>query len=278
MLRQGDTGDWVGTFEGHKGAVWGVDLNRDATLAATGAADFSAKIWDATSGEERRTLKHRHIVKSVNFSADGSRLATGSNDKKLRIFDLAGVGGEEPSAEPVATFEGHESNIKQVLFADDGAGELLSCADDKTLRFWDARAGVETHRVSLGGAVGGMELSRDWQTLTVAQGTKVTFFDVATRRQIKEVEVTCPVYSASLLKEKNVFVCGGEDLKLYKFDYDTGKEIGEDREEGRFRTPGVPNRLTDFEHPPPPFFPLDSFRELQGSFRPGPLRPLLAGR
>ena len=40
MLRDAATGDWIGTFAGHKGAVWSCRLDPAALLAGTASGKY----------------------------------------------------------------------------------------------------------------------------------------------------------------------------------------------------------------------------------------------
>ncbi|KAG5669676.1 hypothetical protein PVAND_017559 [Polypedilum vanderplanki] len=220
MLRFGDTGDWVGTFEGHKGAVWGVALNRMATLAASGAADFSAKIWDAISGDEKCNFQHNHIVKTVAFDEQSLHLLTGSNEKILRVFDL-----NQPSTNPaIEKYEGHAGAIKRGFFCRNDKC-IVSCAEDKAVRIWDRSSGSEVHHIEFKANPGNIEISHDGSILTIANGTNISFFEMETFRMIKEIVVPTRIADASVHPDKLTVVCGGEDFKIYKFDYITGNEI-----------------------------------------------------
>ncbi|XP_014675749.1 PREDICTED: serine-threonine kinase receptor-associated protein-like [Priapulus caudatus] len=218
MLRQGDTGDWVGTFEGHRGAVWGACLNREATVAATGAADFTAKLWDAISGQEKHSFTHTHIVKTVDFSYDSSRLLTGSMEKLVKLFDLA-----KPEADPLK-FEGHTGNLKEVVFLQDGR-RIVSAAEDKTIRMWDVTTGTEVKKLDVPSNVTGMELSQDGEILTVTYSNTVAFYNADTFELLKTHVGPTLLYSASLHPDKQMFVFGGENFTMYKYDYNTGVEI-----------------------------------------------------
>ncbi|XP_076290099.1 serine-threonine kinase receptor-associated protein wmd isoform X1 [Lasioglossum baleicum] len=218
MLRQGDTGDWIGTFEGHKGAVWGVALNPEATRAASGAADFNAKVWDAIKGEEIYSFQHKHIVKSVSFSTDSNYLCTGSNEKLVRIYDL-----NKPEAAP-QVFSGHKNFIRHVTFFNNNT-QLITCAEDKTLRIWDRNSAQETRRLAFPAIPSSMEVSRDETIITTTHSNIVTFWNSRDLSKLREYVVPTQMNSASLHPDHSIFVCGGEDLKMYKFDYSTGIEI-----------------------------------------------------
>ena len=226
MLRNGTTGDWIGTFSGHKGAVWSSKLNADATRAATGSGDFTAKIWDAVDGSELASLKHKHIVKSVEFNADSTQLLTGARDKFLRVFDLSNNPTEKTA--PSAAYL-HPEGVTAVAWTND-AHLIISGCDDGVLRTWDLRTDkvVASHLLNEGAGVADLERSRDGSMLTVAAGKQVIFLNAQKSQEMEIIKThTCKlnVKSVSLHADKKSFLTAGTDLWVYEYDYDTLKEL-----------------------------------------------------
>jgi serine-threonine kinase receptor-associated protein len=225
MLRNGHTGDWIGTFAGHKGAVWSSKLNRTATKAATGSGDFTAKIWDAIDGSELASLKHRHIVKSVDFSHDSTKLLTGARDKLLRVFDLNG----NPTEATAPLFShAHPAAVTQVTWTNDEHLVVSGC-DDGVLRTLDVRSDNIVQEMNFGaGGITDIEMSQDGLELVVAAGKKVMFLNVAKPTAleiIKTHECKLNVHSVSLHADKTTFLTAGTDLWVYEYDYETFEEL-----------------------------------------------------
>jgi WD40 repeat protein len=103
------TGQAVLSWRAHTGVIPRLAFSPDGKRLATGGWDRTARVWDAATGDELLTLRgHRefvdvqpnrggrslargpHIgaVTGVAFSPDGKRLATGSSDYTVRVWDV----------------------------------------------------------------------------------------------------------------------------------------------------------------------------------------------
>ncbi|KAH8433093.1 WD40 repeat domain-containing protein [Aspergillus melleus] len=251
MLRDGITGDWIGTFLGHKGAVWQARLSTDATIAATAAADFSAKVWDTHTGECLHTLQHSHICRAVAFPLQPSPqvLATGGFEKKLRIFDLsrgsnassptyasAPGGSENGNAPPATSYEigpgVHTGTIKSIVWNQD-YNILTTAAEDRKIRWWDLRSRHPIYEHAVDGPIGSCELNtlavrpNDPGILTVAAGKSVYLFDgAAPGRLLKQSTFRYEVASAAVNNDSAKLVTGSaDDTWARVYDLRTDEEL-----------------------------------------------------
>jgi WD40 repeat protein len=78
---------------------------------------------------------HENLVNCVSYSPDGARIASGSWDRTVRVWDVT-------SGVELAVLRGHEDYVNCVSYSPDGA-RIASGSSDKTVRVWDARSGVE---------------------------------------------------------------------------------------------------------------------------------------
>ncbi|KAJ1983326.1 hypothetical protein H4R34_001349 [Dimargaris verticillata] len=225
QLRDGITGDWLGTFLGHKGAVWCARLSRDAFRAVTASADFSAKLWDTYSGAELLSFSHRHIVRSADFINE-SHIVTGGSEKVLRIFDLSQAGrGSNQCDAPALELEGHQGAIRHVCW-DQARSVILSSGEDRNICVWDLRTPTPVHTFTTDEPIASMDLSGDGSYLTCTAGNSVKVWDAQSRQLVKSFTMPYEVSSVAIHPQHQTFVTGGRsDLWVRVYDFESGKEI-----------------------------------------------------
>jgi WD40 repeat protein len=92
-------------------------------------------VWDASTGQELLALEgHTGPVNGVNFSPDGTLLATGSDDQTARIWDAK-------TGEALAVLRGHTHVVWGAAFSPDGA-RVVTASNDFTARLWDTKTGA----------------------------------------------------------------------------------------------------------------------------------------
>ena len=72
---------------GHSSWVSAVVWSPDGRHILTGSGDGTARIWDATTGDNTLTLTHTDPVSAVAWSPDGHHILTASDNDTARIWD-----------------------------------------------------------------------------------------------------------------------------------------------------------------------------------------------
>ena len=199
--------------------MWSCVLNNTAMIAATGSADFHASIYDAITGDKTYCWEHKHIVRCVHFASDGHRLATGCQDKGIRIFDV-----NQPSSDPIS-FTNCADSIRTVTWLHDDRHILVSYLSNPGMAIYDLRSGEVTATLASSSPVTSVDLTFDGQVLTTAAGKTVTVYDASTMQLRHQMTTEYEVESASVSLERGMIVAGGGDMWAHVHDIHSGEEL-----------------------------------------------------
>ncbi|KAF5350343.1 hypothetical protein D9758_012800 [Tetrapyrgos nigripes] len=203
-----------------------MDFSSDGKMLALGLEDGMIGIMNLLTGKYIQELQgHTDLVEAVGFSPDGTKLASGSGDKTLRLWDVAAC---SQITEPL---QGHTKSVNSVAFSPDGT-KLASGSRDKTLRLWDVATCSQITEPLQGhtNEVNSVVFSPDGTKLASGSSDKtLRLWDVATCNQIAEPLQghTDGVSSVAFSPDGTKLASGSGNKTLMLWDVATGTQITE---------------------------------------------------
>jgi WD40 repeat protein len=120
------------------GAVADVSFDSKGGIFYSGSTDKPIQVWKFAADTPTKNFPHPNIVDAVAFSPDGTQLATGCHDGRLRLFDVA-KGAQIREIQAHVTMP-QPSAIYCLAWSADGK-QIVSGSYDHSLKLWNAADG-----------------------------------------------------------------------------------------------------------------------------------------
>jgi translation initiation factor 3 subunit I len=212
-------GERFGTYKGHQGALWTVDVDPTTTLLATGGADNTIRLWDLKTGRLLKTWEFGTAIKRVEFSEDG-KLLLGVTEKRqgqlssIVVYDInQDVDGPQPDEQSLRIIV---DDIPKVTVA--GFSYLnqfiISGHEDGSVSQYDAKTGEELSN-TLPHEEGMQVTDLQWSSdrtyfITASKDKTAKLIDAKTMDVLKTYVADTPLNSAAITPEPtNYVILGG---------------------------------------------------------------------
>lgn len=215
-------GERLGTYPGHLGAVWTVDVSPNTVLVATGSADNKARLFNVKTGECVKEWDFPTAVKRVEFSPDGSRLLVVTEKRMgylgtIVVFDICygddqGGGLDDQTEEPSLKITCEESKATVAGWSY-LSKFIIAGHEDGSVSQYDAKTGeqlenVQAHEFDY--QINDIQFSAD-RTYFITAGKDKTAKILSSRNLaiLKSFTADTPLNTAAITPKKDYIILGG---------------------------------------------------------------------
>jgi WD40 repeat protein len=163
---------------------------------------------------------HSDMVTSVVYSPDGRYLASGSDDKTIKIWEVA-------TGKELRTLTGHSDRVSSVAYSPDGR-YLASGSSDDTIKIWEVATGKQLRTLTGHyGEVYSVVYSPDGRYLASGSWDKtIKVWDVVTGKQLRTLTGhSSPVLSVVYSPDGRYLARGSWYRTIKIWEVATGKEL-----------------------------------------------------
>ena len=142
-------GERLGTYNGHGGAVWSIDVDWKTQFFASGAADNTVRKWDVGTGKELEYITTKSAVRTCAFSYSGDMLAYTTDKQMGYPCIISVVDVRDFSSPPIMNFTIPEKGPKVTSLLWSGLDDFIVTGHDNgDIVQWDLKTHHKLKMVS----------------------------------------------------------------------------------------------------------------------------------